>query len=146
MFLGLLVSFLVALLYSGLNVATYKDQTFAISTTLYLGHALLNGAIVGSLVGLVGGRSNGARIGGAVIVALGAFFGYTNSLPLIFAYEQTPRAAWDLLTYEPFYPAKAWWNDEGAGGVDWSSPLGLVLAAAVAFGLAYAIGSRRRRA
>lgn len=145
-FLGLLVSFLVALLYSGLNVATYRDQTSTTSTTLYLGHALLNGAVIGSLVGLVGGRSNGARIAGAVIAVLGAFFGYTNSLPLIFAYEETPTAAWDLLTYEPFFPAKAWWNDEASGGVDWSSPLGLVLAAATAFALAYAIGSRRRRA
>ncbi|MGJ5826374.1 hypothetical protein [Streptomyces ossamyceticus] len=142
--LGLLVSFLVALLYTVLNVATYKDQTLTTANALYLGHALLNGAIVGLLVGLVGGRSNGARIGAALVAALGAFFGYTNSLPLVYAVESTPTAAWDLLSYEPFFPAKAWWTSEADGGVDWFSPLGLVLAAAAAYGLAYAMGTRRR--
>lgn len=144
--LGLLASFLVALLYTVLNVATYKDQTLTTANALYLGHALLNGAIVGLLVGLVGGRGNGARIGAALIAALGAFFGYTNSLPLVYAVESTPTAAWDLLSYEPFFPAKAWWTSEADGGVDWFSPLGLVLAAAAAYGLAYAMGARRRRA
>jgi hypothetical protein len=142
--LGLLASFLVALLYTLLNVATYKDQTLTTANALYLGHALLNGAIVGLLVGLVGGRSNGARIGAALIAALGAFFGYTNSLPLVYAVESTPTAAWDLLSYEPFFPAKAWWTSEADGGVDWFSPLGLVLATAAAYGLAYAMGTRRR--
>ncbi|EKX60944.1 hypothetical protein Sipo8835_03420 [Streptomyces ipomoeae] len=144
--LGFLVSVLVSLLYSGLNVATYKDQSITTANILYLGHALLNGAVVGSLVGLVGGRSNGARIGAAVIAALGAFFGYTNSLPLIFAFEETPAAALDLVTYDFFFPAKAWWTSETNGGVDWFSPLGLVLAAATAWGLAHALGTRRRRA
>jgi hypothetical protein len=144
--LGFLVSGLVSLLYAGLNVATYKDQSLTTANVLYVGHALLNGAIVGSLVGLVGGRSIGARIGAAVIAALGAFFGYTNSLPLIFAFEETPAAAWDLLTYEPFFPAKAWWISETDGGVDWFSPLGLVVAVATAWGLAYVIGAKRRRA
>ncbi|MEU6799438.1 hypothetical protein [Streptomyces neyagawaensis] len=142
--LGLLASFLVALLYTLLNVATYKDQTLTTANALYLGHALLNGAVVGLLVGLVGGRGNGARIGAALIAALGAFFGYTNSLPLVYAVESTPTAAWDLLSYEPFFPAKAWWTSEADGGVDWFSPLGLVLAAAAAYGLAYAMGARRR--
>jgi hypothetical protein len=144
--LGFVVSFVVSLIYTGINVATYEDQSLTVANTLYLGHALLNGAVVGSLVGLVGGRSNGARIGAAVIAALGAFFGYTNILPLVIAYEETPIAAWDFLSYEPFFPAKAWWTDETAGGVDWFSPLGLVLAAATAWALAYALGSRRRRA
>lgn len=91
----------------------------------------------------MGGRSNGARGVAAAVVA--AFFGYTNSLPLVFAVEETPIAAWDLITYEPFFPAKAWWNDGSGGGVDWFSPLGLVLAAATAWALAHTIGTRRRR-
>ncbi|MGW0708218.1 hypothetical protein ACWD4G_20060 [Streptomyces sp. NPDC002643] len=145
-FLGFAVSFLVAFLFTILIATTYEDLTFATSTALYLGHALLNAAIVGSLIGLVGGRSAGARVAAAIIAALAAFFGYTNALPLIFAIEETPSAAWDLITYEPFFPAKAWWNDEGSGGVDWTSPLGLVLAAGTAFALAYVVGNRRRRA
>ncbi|BBC29598.1 hypothetical protein SGFS_008920 [Streptomyces graminofaciens] len=144
--LGFGVSVLVSLLYAGVNVATYKDQSITTANVLYVGHALLNGAIVGSLVGLVGGRSSGARIGAAVVAVLGAFFGYTNSLPLIVAVEETPTAAWDLLSYEPFFPAKAWWTSEIDGGVDWFSPLGLVVAAATAWGLAHVVGAKRRRA
>ncbi|WP_244184375.1 hypothetical protein [Streptomyces cellostaticus] len=144
-FLGFLVSVVVSFLYSGINVATYKEQSLTTANILYLGHALLNGSVVGSLVGLVGRRSNGARIGAAVIAALGAFFGFANSLPLIIADSETPRVAWDLLQHEPFWPAKAWWNNETGGGVDWFSPLGLVIAAAAAWGLAYAIGNKRGR-
>ncbi|GKQ38959.1 hypothetical protein [Streptomyces sp. A012304] len=144
--LGFLVSFVVSLLYAGLNVATYKDQSLTSANVLYLGHAVLNGAIVGCLVGLVGGRSGGARIGAGVIAALGAFFGYTNTIPLVFAYEETPSAAWDLLSHEPFFPAKVWWTSESDGGVDWFSPLGLVLAAVTACVLAHVVGARRRRA
>ena len=144
-FLGLLVSFVVSALYTGLILATYKDITSnAVSNTLYLGHALLNGAIVGALVGKVGRGSNGARIGGAVIAALGAFFGYANALPLIIAKEQSLMAIKDMLEYNPFLPAKAWWHSEATGGVDWFSLLGLVLAAGAAWGVAYLIGSRRR--
>ena len=145
-FLGFIVSVVVSLLYSGLNVATYKEQSLTTANVLYLGHALLNGAVVGSLVGLVGHRSNGARIGAALIAALGAFFGYANSLPLIVADSQTPSAAFDLLRAEPFFPAKAWWTSEAAGGVDWFSPLGLVVAAAAAWGLAYLVGNSRPQA
>lgn len=144
-FLGFAVSVVVSLVYSGLVVATYKEQTFATANVLYLGHALLNGTVVGSLVGLVGGRGNGARVFGALVAVLGTFFGHTNAIPLVFAYEETPKAAWDLITYEPFLPAKAWWTDEASGGVDWFSPLGLVVAAVTAWGLAYAVGARRRR-
>lgn len=144
-FLGLLVSFIVSLLYSGLILATYKDITSnTVANTLYLGHALLNGAIVGALVGKVGRGSNGARIGGAVIAALGAFFGDANALPLIIAKEQSLMAIRDMLEYNPFLPAKAWWHNDATGGVDWFSPLGLVLAAVAAWGVAYLIGNKRR--
>lgn len=142
--LGLAASVFVALLYTGLIAATYKEQSVTVANTLYLAHALINGALVGALIGRMAGRNTGAVIGAAVIGALGAFFGYVNALPLIFAVEETPLAAWHFLQSEPFFPAKAWWNDEASGGVDWFSPLGLVVAAAAAWGLAYAIGSKRR--
>lgn len=145
-FLGFFASVIVSMLYSGLILATYEDQTLTTANTLYLGHALLNGAVVGCLIGLVGHRNTGAHISGAVIAALGAFFGYTNALPLIIADRQSPAAIGDMMEADPLIPAKAWWNNETDGGVDWFSPLGLVLAAAAAWGLAYLIGSRRRQA
>ncbi|MGW1958236.1 hypothetical protein ACWCPI_36745 [Streptomyces sp. NPDC001920] len=142
--LGFLVSFVVALLFSVLIVVIAKDLTFATSTTLYLAHALLNGAIVGALIGSVGHRSNGARIGGAIIAALGAFFGWANFLPIFIVKEDGGMALKSLLESEPFFPAKAWWIDEASGGVDWTSPLGLVIAAAAAWGIAYLVGNKRR--
>ncbi|MEU9169953.1 glycine zipper domain-containing protein [Streptomyces sp. NPDC048420] len=142
--LGLAVSVLVSLLYTGLIAATYKEQSVTVANTLYLAHALVNGAVVGALIGRMAGRNTGAAIGAAVTGALGAFFGYVNALPLIIAVEETPLAAWQFLQAEPFFPAKAWWNDEASGGVDWFSPLGLVVAGVAAWGLAYAIGNRRR--
>ncbi|MEU0744200.1 hypothetical protein [Streptomyces sp. NPDC006134] len=102
--------------------------------------------MVGALVGLVGHRSNGARIGGAVVAALGAFFGYTNALLLIIAESSAPTAILDTLGYDPFFPAKAWWTDETGGGADLFSPLGLLVAAAAAWGLAHVVGDRHRRA
>lgn len=143
--LGLFASVIVSLLYSGLMLATYKDQSLTTAHTLYLAHALVNGAIVGCLVGSVAHRSAGAHVGGAVIAALGAFFGFTNTVPLIIAESQSPSAIGDMMEADPFLPAKAWWNNEIDGGVDWFSPLGLVLAAAAAWGLAYVIGNSRRR-
>ncbi|MFE0257216.1 hypothetical protein [Streptomyces sp. NPDC059010] len=145
-FLGLFASLIVSMLYSGLIMLTYKDQTLTMANTMYLGHALINGAIVGALIGAVGHRSHGAWIWGSVIAALGAFFGYTNAFPLVIADDQSPAAIGDMMEADPFIPAKAWWNDEINGGVDWFSPLGLVLAAVVAFGLAYLVGNRRRQA
>lgn len=145
-FLGFFASVVVSLLYSGLILATYEDQTVTQANTMYLVHALINGAIVGCLIGLVGHRNTGAHVGGAVIAAAGAFFGYTNALPLIIADRQSPAAIGDMMEADPLIPAKAWWNNEMEGGVDWFSPLGLLLAAAAAWGLAYLIGSRRRQA
>jgi hypothetical protein len=144
-FLAFFVSVVVSLLYSGLILATYKDLTFITANALYLGHALINGAIVGALVGAVGHRNTGAWTSGAVVAALGAFFGYTNAWPLILAESQSPAAVWDLVRYDALLPAKAWWNDETDGGVDWFSPLGLVLAAAAAWCLAYLVGNKRRQ-
>ncbi|WP_369172752.1 hypothetical protein AB5J49_34395 [Streptomyces sp. R28] len=144
-FLGLFVSVIVSLLYSGLILATYKDQSNTVGNSLYLGHALLNGAIVGFLIGTVGHRNHGAWIWGAVIAALSAFFGYANSIVLVFAEREGGGAVWDLVRYEPFWPAKLWWTDNN-GRVDWFSPLGLVVAAAAAWGVAYLIGSKRRQA
>ncbi len=145
-FLGFFTSVIVSLLYSGLILVTYKDQSNTTAYTLYLGHALLNGAIVGWLIGLVGHRNTGAHVWGAVIAALGTFFGYTNAIVLVFAYNDGVGAVWGLVRYEPFWPAKLWWTKGTTDSVDWFSPLGLVLAAAAAWGLAHLIGSRRRQA
>ncbi len=144
--LGFFVSVIVSLFYSGLILLTWKDQTVAVANTLYLGHALINGAIVGALVGAVGHRNGGAWACGAVVAALGALFGYTNGSMLIFAVEESPVALMHLLEYEPFFAFKGWWNDEANGGMDWFSPLGLVLAAAAAWGIARLIGDKRRPA
>lgn len=145
-FLGFFASVVVSLLYSGLVLATYKDQTLTQAHTIYLVHALANGAIVGWLVGMVGHRSTGAHVSGAAIAAAGTFFGFTNAIPLIIAESQSTAAIGDMMEADPLIPAKAWWNNEIDGGVDWFSPLGLLLAAAAAWGLAYLIGSRRRQA
>ncbi|MFF4509208.1 hypothetical protein [Streptomyces sp. NPDC001401] len=144
-FLGFFVSFVIALLYTGVMVATYKDQTYATANVLYFAHAILNGAVVGALVGKVGRDSNGGRIGGAVVAALGAFFGYANALPVIIVKEQSFMALKTLLEGEPFFPAKAWWHNDSHGGVDWLNLLGLVVAAAAAWGIAYLIGKNRRQ-
>ncbi|HEY9374792.1 hypothetical protein [Streptomyces sp.] len=140
-FLGLLASFVVSLLYTGITLATYKDQSESQSHTLYILHALLNGVTVGALVGLVGRSSNGARIAAAIVAPLGAFFGYTNAIPLVIAERETPAFVGDMLTADPFFPAKAWWGSQS--GTELLSLLGLVVAAAAAWGLAYAIGRRR---
>ncbi|RPF36727.1 hypothetical protein EDD92_6772 [Streptomyces sp. TLI_185] len=145
-FLALLVSFVISLVFSGLLVVIGEHLTFGTSTALYLAYALLNGAIVGALIGKVAHRSNGAWICGAVIAALGAFFGWANSLPMYIVKEKGFFGIRDMLEYDPFFPAKAWWNDETHGGVDWTSPLGLVLAAAAAWGIAYLVGNKRRQA
>ncbi|MGW2237039.1 hypothetical protein [Streptomyces sp. NPDC001759] len=145
--LGLLVSVVVSLLYSGLIMATYKDQSDSTVSVLYFAHALLNGAVVGVLVGKVGQRSNGAKVGGAVVAALGAFFGYANALPYIVANSSSVQSLRDLLESDPFFPAKAWWHgSSGDGGVDWLHLLGLLVAAAAAWGIAHLMGNKHRPA
>lgn len=142
--LGLLVSLFVSLLYSGLIMATYKDQSDSTVRVLYIAHAVLNGAVVGAVVGKVGHRSNGAKVGGAVVAALGALFGYANAIPYIVASSSSVQALRDLLESDPFFPAKAWWHGSSRnGGVDWLHLLGLLLAAAAAWGIAHVMGGRR---
>ncbi|MGW2518482.1 hypothetical protein ACWC09_15970 [Streptomyces sp. NPDC001617] len=140
--LGFLVSFVISLVFSGVVVFMAEGWSVAASITIYLAYALLSGAIVGALIGKVGGGSSGARIGGAVIAALGAFFGWANAIPGIIAKEESFMALKTLLEAEPFFPAKAWWHN-GDGGVDWSGPVSLVLAAAAAWGIAYLVGNKR---
>ncbi|MFI8233120.1 hypothetical protein ACIGDI_30255 [Streptomyces sp. NPDC085900] len=145
--LGLLVSLIVSLLYSGLIMATYKDQSDSTVRLLYVAHALVNGAVVGAVVGKVGYGSNGAKVGGAVVAALGALFGYANAIPYIVASSSSVQALRDLLESDPFFPAKAWWHGSSKdGGVDWLHLLGLLVAAAAAWGIAYLMGNKRRPA
>ncbi|MFD7735680.1 hypothetical protein ACFV6F_35495 [Kitasatospora phosalacinea] len=139
--LGFLASVAVSAVYTVAVVTTYEGQSAAVAHTLYLLHAAVNGAAVGVLVGLVGRRSSGARIGGAVVAPLGAFFGYTNAIPFIM-FDQGAGGAADVLKDDPFIPAKAWWG--GESGTWWISLLGLVAAAAAAWGLAHAVGRTRR--
>ncbi|WP_228034322.1 hypothetical protein [Streptomyces spongiae] len=143
--LGFLVSFVVSLVYVGINMATYKEQSSAVSNILYLLHALLNGAAVGALAGTVGRGSNGARVGAAIIAALGVFFGYTNTVVSLFLRDGSLMPLKYMLEDDPLYPAKAWFDTQG-GGVDWISLLGLPLAAATAWGLAHLIGNKGRTA
>ncbi|MFD0574614.1 hypothetical protein ACFQ0T_41970 [Kitasatospora gansuensis] len=133
--LGLIVSFIVSAIYTGIIFATYRHQSESTRHALYLVHALLNGAAVGLLAGLVGRRSNGARIGAAVIAPLGAFFGFANSVPLVVAERGGAHAVEFLLKADPFFPAKTWWGSHY--GTEWLSVLGLVVAALAAWSLAW---------
>ncbi|WP_138899086.1 hypothetical protein [Streptomyces chryseus] len=140
-FLGFLASVVVSLVYSGIVYATYQDQSENTVYVLYVLHALVNGAAVGALVGLVGHRRTGAHIGGAVVAVLGAFFGFTNAVVFV-----TMDAGWfafrNMMQADALIPAKAWW---GNGGDSWPiSLLGLVVAAAAAWGLAHLVGRTRR--
>ncbi|WP_338676101.1 hypothetical protein V1460_26350 [Streptomyces sp. SCSIO 30461] len=143
--LAFFVSVLVSLLYGGAMVLTYEDQSLTIANALYLTHASVNAAIVGLLAGLLGHRRSGAHVGAAVVAALGAFFGYCNAVLLIAVERQSPSFVVDVLGEEPFFPAKAWWYGATGGEIDWFSPLGLVLAAVIGWGVARLIGSRRRQ-
>ncbi|WP_137989250.1 ABC transporter permease [Streptomyces vilmorinianum] len=140
-FLGFLASVVVSVIYTGITVATYKEQSADTAQTLYVLHGLLNGAAVGAVIGLVGRRSAGAQISGAVIAPLGVFFGYTNAVPLIIADGQGVPAIGDMMEVDPFIPAKAWWGSQS--DTEWLSLLGLAVAAGAAWGLAFVIGKRR---
>ncbi|QNE76965.1 hypothetical protein F0344_22190 [Streptomyces finlayi] len=140
-FLGYFASVVVSLAYSVLVLATYEDQTRNTPQILYIAHALLNGAIVGTLIGLMARRRSGAWISGAVIAPLGVFFGHTNAVPMIIADISGMAAVGDMMEDDPFIPAKVWWGSHG--DTEWISLLGLVLAAAMAWLLAFATGRRR---
>jgi hypothetical protein len=140
-FLGLLGSFVVAGIYT--LVFTFADfpRTRATVNGMFFAHAALNGAVVGWLVGLVGRRRTGAHTGGAIVAALGSFFGFTNAMPLM--YWQVGGFDWVLhmLETNPLYPARAWWGPDATG--HFVALLSLVVAAAAAWGVAYAVGRKR---
>ncbi|MDJ0462852.1 hypothetical protein [Streptomyces sp. H27-C3] len=140
-FLAFFASVVVSVIYGGIIVATYKNRTPDSVHTLYVVHALINGAVVGALIGLVARRSVGAQVTGAVIAPLGAFFGYANAMPFVVAAQQSPSVLGGVLAHDPLFPARAWWG--GQAGTEWISLLGLVAAAVAAWGLAYAVGRRR---
>jgi hypothetical protein len=140
-FLAFFASVFVSLAYSGIVLATYEDQSATTAQTVYVLHALLNGAVVGALIGLVARRSGGAWISGAIIAPLGAFFGYANAVPMVVADSAGFDMFREMLENEPFFPAKAWWGSQA--DTEWVSLLGLLVAGATAWVLAYAIGRRR---
>ncbi|MDI3420826.1 hypothetical protein [Streptomyces luteolus] len=140
-FLGLLVSIVVSLIYVGIIFASYENLTDeATGRALYFGHAVLNGAAVGAVAGLVGRRSSGAHISAGIIAMLGAFFAQTNAIVFV----QLDVSNGDflyILKEAPFFPAEAWWGPDAGSGM--LSLLGLVLAAAAGWGIARLAGSRR---
>ncbi|MFE2106983.1 hypothetical protein ACFXAF_14080 [Kitasatospora sp. NPDC059463] len=142
-FLGFAASLVVAAVYSAIFVFTFDaHQSRGSVHTLYLAHAFVNGAVVGLLVGLVGRRSPGAWIAGAVVAVLGAFFGYANAVPFMVLRDSGADGLQFMLEHEPFGPAKAWWG--GWDGSEWISLLGLAIAALAAWGTAFLTGRNRR--
>lgn len=141
-FLGLLFSVALASLYSLVIYASYEDTSQDVARVLYVAHALLNAAAVGTVVGLVARGRVGAHISGAVVAMLGAFFGYTNGVALIFTDVGGMSTFSDMMEDDPFTPAKAWWGDPS--DPELISLFGLLVAGVVAWGMAFLIGRRRR--
>ncbi|MFR9756617.1 hypothetical protein [Streptomyces sp. TR06-5] len=140
-FLGLLASFAVALVFSVLNALLVLDQSRTAVNTVYIVHGLLNGAVVGWLVALVGRRSTGAHAGGAVVATLGAFFGFTNSIAVLNIVNGGLWGFFDLLSYDPLWPATAWWGLDGLGHA--LALVGLAAAAGSAWGTAHLVSRKR---
>lgn len=140
-FLGLLASFVIAAIYTAINAATLAEMSYAMVNTLLIGHALVNGAVVGWLVGLVGRRNTGAHIGGAVVAVLGAFFGFTNSIPFVMGGSGGFHAFLDMMKFTPMLPVKIWWGTDAVGHL--LSILSLLAAAGAAWGVAHAVGGKR---
>lgn len=140
-FLGLLASFVIAMIYALVTMATIKDQSYGVVNALLIGHGLLNGAVVGWLVGLVGRRSTGAHVGGAIVAVLGAFFGFTNAMTFITADTGGFQSVVEMVKYTPLFPAKAWWGVDATGHL--LSLLSLAAAAAAAWGVAFAVSRKR---
>lgn len=140
-FLGLLASFVVSVIYTAINVATLRELSHAMVNTLLIGHALLNGGVVGWIVGLVGRRSTGAHSGGAVVAVLGAFFGFTNSIPFVMGEGGGFRLFIGMMKHEPLFPAEMWWGSSTVGHL--LSLLSLLAAAGAAWGVAHAVSRRR---
>ncbi len=141
-FLGLLFSVALASLYSLVIYASYEDMPQDVARVLYVAHALLNAAAVGIVVGLVARGRVGAHISGAVVAMLGAFFGYTNGVALIFIDMGGMPGFSNMMEDDPFTPAKAWWGNPS--DPELVSLFGLLAAGAVAWGMAFLIGRRRR--
>ncbi|WP_380282084.1 hypothetical protein [Kitasatospora purpeofusca] len=142
--LGFLASVVIAAIYSAIIVFTYKDHYRSTNAVhaLYLGHALVNGVVVGLLVGLVGRRSQGAWIAGAVVAALGAFFGYADAVPFVVLREAGIDGLRQMLETKPYGPVEVWWGSWA--GTEVISVLGLVVAAAAAWTAASLTGRNRR--
>ncbi|THA25079.1 hypothetical protein E4198_10365 [Streptomyces sp. RKND-216] len=140
-FLGLLTSFVVATLYTLLFAFTHADASRAVVNGFFFAHAVVNGAVVGWLVGLVGRRRTAAHVCGAVVAALGSFFGFANAMPVIIWKVAGFEAVFDMLKMNPNYPLEAWWGPDGTG--HFVALLGLVVAAAAAWGVAFAVGRKR---
>ncbi|MFB7470458.1 hypothetical protein [Kitasatospora sp. NPDC056184] len=142
--LGFIASVVVAAVYTAIIVFTYEDYYRSTNTvhTLYLGHALVNGTVVGLLVGLVGRRSQGAWTAGAVVAALGAFFGYADAVPFVVLRADGIDALRRMLETEPYAPVEVWWGSWS--GTEVISVLGLVVAAAAAWTVACLTGRGRR--
>jgi hypothetical protein len=140
-FLAFLVSFLLTVVYALVRgLAWHLITTEAAAITVWALATLVNGAAVGLVAGKVGGDSAGVRAGAAVVGALGAFFSSTNA-----AIAMTIAVGgWTEFVFiwkdNPFYPAASWWGTE----LHWLSVLGLVVAGGLAFGLALAVGKKRR--
>ncbi|MFF7457148.1 hypothetical protein [Kitasatospora sp. NPDC008115] len=142
-FLGFAASVVVSVIYGAIAVFTFDEEQSRFSVhALYLAHALVNGAVVGLLVGLVGRRSPGAWIAGAVVAMLGAFFGYVNAIPFMVLRQSGVDGLEFMLENEPFGPVKGWWG--GWDGTEWLALLGLGIAALAAWGLAFLTGRNRR--
>lgn len=140
-FLGLLASFVVSAIYSAINAATLTELSYGMVNTLLIGHGLVNGAVVGWLVGLVGRRSTGAHIGGAVVAMLGAFFGFVNAVPFALYELVGFQNPFELVKHMPEMPVEVWWGGDGVGHL--LSILSLLAAAGAAWGVAYLVGRRR---
>jgi hypothetical protein len=140
-FLALLVSFLVTLLYAGGRAAAWQViTTNAAAIGVWALAILVNGAAVGLVAGKVGGSGTGTRVGAVIVAVLGAFFSSANAaVGMVISVQGWSNFVWAWKN-DPFFPAKAWWGIE----LHWLSVLGLVVAGGLAFVLAFAVGRKRR--
>lgn len=137
-FLAFLVSFVISLIYSGIQGAALKYESNAVWVTSYLAYCLLSAAAVGALAGKIGGSSAGVRVSATVIAMLGAFFGSTNATVIMMLADGTGLY---FLKDDWYFPAQVWWAP--GSGYEWVAVAGLVVAAGAAFGLSYAVGRKR---
>ncbi|NBE54428.1 hypothetical protein, partial [Streptomyces boluensis] len=140
-FLGLLVSVVVSLIYAGIFFGTYKNLTDMTTVNIvYMAHAVINGAAVGAVAGLIGRRNNAAHVAAAIVAVLGAFFGQANAAFFV-QMDVMGSDVYYLLQEKPFFPAEMWWGRDVESGM--LSLLGLLLAVLAGWGIARLVGSRR---